>query len=293
VLAPGARVEKLEDGFFSISGAAVDRNGKLYFVDHHQQCIYGWSRAEGLTIVRDNPLDPVNLAFDNSGDLLVVSSDGPEGTVYAFRRGMSDGQTTVLSPQIAEPHPGSAAILPVNYWNNGEFKDQIDFTALTYTTLDEMFSSDVSKPKTREYVSPDGSVFLPAGRIFQQGPPDYSGWRFSDNLDTYGLITVIPGQRVYVSSESEDRTYSALVNADGTLSDLHIFANRGGESVTADTNGNVYVANGQIFVYESSGTEIGEIDVPERPIDIVFGGADHRTLFILAHHALYAVNVRD
>ena len=38
---------------------------------------------------------------------------------------------------------------------------------------------------------------------------------------------------------------------------------------------------------------IGQIDVPERPIDIVFGGADHRTLFILAHHALFAVKVKD
>jgi sugar lactone lactonase YvrE len=54
----------------------------------------------------------------------------------------------------------------------------------------------------------------------------------------------------------------------------------------------VYVANGQIFVYNPSGKQIGRIDVPERPIDIVFGGADHRTLFILAHHELFAVKVR-
>ena len=27
---PGARVQKLEDGFYSISGAAVDAAGKLY-----------------------------------------------------------------------------------------------------------------------------------------------------------------------------------------------------------------------------------------------------------------------
>ncbi|HUA93802.1 MAG TPA: SMP-30/gluconolactonase/LRE family protein, partial [Terracidiphilus sp.] len=292
VLAPDATVEKLEDGFFSISGAAVDKNGKLYFVDHHQQRIYAWSRAEGLTIVRDNPLDPVNLAFDKSGDLLVVSSDGPEGAVYSIRPEMSDGQTTVLSPQSSQPHPGAAAILPVNYWNNGEFKDQLDFNSLTYATLDEMFAQDVSAPKGKQYVSPDGSVFLPAGRVFQQGPPDYSGWRFSDNLDTYGFITAVPGQRVYVSSESEDRTYSGLVNADGTLSDLRVFADRGGESVAADSKGNVYVANGLIFVYDPTGKQIGEIDVPERPIDIVFGGTDRRTLFILAHHTLYAVNVR-
>jgi hypothetical protein len=293
VLAPGSKVEKLGDGFYSISGAAVDSSGKLYFVDHHQQRIYGWSERDGLTVERDNPLDAVNLAFDKSGDLMVVSSDGPEGSVYSFRPGSPADQIAVIHSHAAVPHPGASALLPVNYWNNGEFKDQLDLDTLTYTTLSEMFTRDVSTRKAREYVSLDGSVFLPAGRVFQQGPPDATGWRFSDNLDTYGFITAQTGQRIYISSESEDRTYSALVNGDGTLSDLRPFAERGGESVAEDGAGHVFVANGQIFVYDAEGKMIGEVDVPERPIDIIFGGADHRTLFILAHHALYAANIRS
>jgi sugar lactone lactonase YvrE len=293
VLAPGAKLEKLKDGFFSISGAAVDASGKLFFVDHHQQRIYGWSSTEGLTVERDNPLDPVNLAFDKAGDLLVVSSGGPEGTVYSFRPGSPEDQIMVLAPQPASPHPAAAAILPVNYWNNGEFRNQLNFSTMTYKTLAEMFADDVMTPKAKEYVSPDGTVFLPAGRVFQQGPPDSTGWRFSDNLDTYGFITALPGERVYVSSASEDRTYSARVAVNGTLTDLQPFAERGGESVAVDRQGDVYVANGQIFVYNPAGKLIGQIDVPERPIDIVFGGSDRRTLFILAHRALFAVRVKN
>ncbi len=292
VLASGARVKKLEDGFYSISGAAVDASGKLYFVDHHEQRIYGWSQAEGLTIERDNPLDPVNLAFDKAGDLVVLSSAGPEGTVYCFRPGSPEDQITVLQPQETKPRPDALAVLPVNYWNNGEFKDQLNVETLTYTTLAEMFAHDVSTPKPRQYVSRDGSVFLPAGRVFQQGPSDSTGWRFSDNLDTYGFISAPPGQRIYVSSASEDATYSGLVGLDGTLTDLRHFADRGGESIAVDGSGNVYVANGQIFVYNPAGRQIGEIDVPERPIDIVFRGPAGRTLFILAHHALFAAEVR-
>ncbi|MBT9332978.1 glycosyl hydrolase family 28-related protein [Paracidobacterium acidisoli] len=293
VSAPGAQVRKLEDGFFSISGAAVDAAGKLYFVDHHQQRIYGWSASEGLTVERDNPLDPVNLAFDRSGDLLVLSSDGPEGTVYSFHPGSPKDQITVLTPQATIPHSETMTLLPGNYWNNGEFRNQLDFGTFTYTTLAEMFARDVSAPTAREYVSPDGSLFLPARRVFQQGPPDSVGWRFSDNLDTYGFLRAQPGQHIYVSSESEDITYSARVDADGTLSDLHPFAWRGGESVAVDGQGNVYIANGQVFVYSPSGSQIARIDVPERPIDILFGGSDHRTLFLLAHHALYAVRIRS
>ncbi len=292
VLAPGSGLQKLEDGFYSISGAAVDPSGKLYFVDHHEQRIYGWAPTGGLTIERDNPLDPVNLAFDKAGDLLVLSSDGPEGSVYCFRPGSAEDQVTVLVAQVATPHPGAAVLLPVNYWNNGEFRNQLDFNTFAYTTLAEMFARDVSTPKAREYISPDGSLFMPAGRVFEQGPPDYTGWRFSDNLDTYGFIRALPGQRIYISSESEDRTYSALVDTDGTLSDLRPFAERGGESVAVDRQGDVFVANGQIFVYDPAGKKIGQLDVPERPIDIVFGGVDHRTLFILAHHALFVAEVR-
>jgi len=293
VLDKGTSVRKLEDGFFSISGAAVDASGKLYFADHHNQRIYGWDEKEGLTVERDNPLDPVNLTVDKSGNLMVVSSAGPEGTVYTFRPGTSAQELTVLAPQASQSHSKAAVILPVNWWNNGEFKDQLNLDTMRFTTLAEMFAADASAPKMREYLSLDASMFLPAGRVFQQGPAnDTSGWRFSDNLDTYGFIVAEPGQQVYVSSESEDITYSARVKPDGTLVELKPFAQRGGESVAVDARGNVYVANGQIFVYAQDGRQIAEIDVPERPLQLLFGGPDHRTLFILAHHALFAAQVR-
>jgi sugar lactone lactonase YvrE len=285
----GAKVEKLEDGFYSISGAAVDAKGKLYFVDKHQQRIYGWSQPEGLSIERDNPTDPVNLAFDKSGNLLVLSSLGAEGTLYTFKPGSPATELTVIPATPAAAHPGATTLLPGNYWNNGEFKDQLDPKTYRYTTLSEMFARDMAAPKGREYVSPDGSLFLPASRTFQQGPPDGTGWRFSDNLESYGFVTAKPGSRVYVSNESEGRTYSGLVGANGSVTDLKLFANRGGESVALAPNGNVYLANGQVLVYAQDGKQLEQIAVPERPIQILFGGPDGRTLFILTHHALYAV----
>ena len=46
-------VKKLEEGFITIAGEAVDSAGKLSFVDRHRQRIYGWSSGEGLTVERD------------------------------------------------------------------------------------------------------------------------------------------------------------------------------------------------------------------------------------------------
>src|SRR6185295_14151187 len=216
------------------------------------------------------------------------SSLGAEGTLYSFKPGSPATQLTVIAPTPVAAHPGATALLPANYWNNGEFKDQLDPKTYRYTSLSEMFARDMGADKTREYVSPDGSVFLPFSRTFQQGPPDGVGWRFSDNLDTYGFVTAKPGGRAYVSNESEGRTYSGLVGADGRVTDLKLFADRGGESVAVAPGGNVYLANGQVLVYAPDGKQIGQIDVPERPLQILFGGADGRTLFILTHHALYA-----
>jgi sugar lactone lactonase YvrE len=269
----------------------VDAHGKLYFADKHQQRIYGWSRDEGLSVERDAPLDPVNLAIDRSGNLIVQSSFGPEGTVYCFRPGTPMDQMTVIPATSPSTHADATAVIPGSYWNNGEFKDQLDPRTYRYTTLHEMFARDMAAPKAREYVSPDGSLFLPAARVFQQGPPDHVGWRFSDTLDTHGFVSARPGQRVFVSNASEARTYSGLVHADGTVTDLKPFADRGGESVAVDGDGRVFIANGQVFVYDGSGRPIGQIDVPERPLQILFGGVDKRTLFILTHHSLYAVTI--
>jgi len=292
VFPAGARLEKLADGFYSLGGGAVDAAGALYFIDRKHQRIYSWSEKRKLSIVRDTTLDPVNLAVAASGDLMVLSSDGRNGSVYSFKPGGPDTEVTVIAPTPAADRPGAATVLPVNWWNNGEFRDQLDLETYQFTTLAEMFARDMALPKAQDYVSPDGSLVLPAFRVFQQGPPDFRALRFSDSLDTYGFVAAKPGQRVFIANSSENRTYSGLVGPRGTVTDLKPFADRGGESVAVDPDGRVYVANGQVFAYGPDGRALGRLDIPERPLQLIFGGPDRRTLFILTHRALYAVRGR-
>lgn len=289
----GATVKQLAGGFGAIGGAGVDSHGTLYFVDRIFHRIHGWSADAGLSIVNSHPLDPVNLAVDKSDHLLVLSSDGYEASVYSLDpRGM-DGEVTRIEATPAGSHPNAALVMPVNWWANGEFRDQYDPARDEFRTLAEIFAHEVSIGAPREYASPDGSIVLPAFRVFHQGPPNYLGWRFSHSLDTYGFTVARPGTRLYFSNGSEARTYAATVGPKGVLEDLEVFAERGGESVVADAAGRVYVANGQIFVYSANGEQIGRIDVPERPLQLLFGGANVQTLFILTHHSLYSVNVGE
>jgi hypothetical protein len=283
------KVDKLEDGFFSIAGATVDAKGKLYFVDRKFNRIYRWAKGQGLTVVRDTPLDPVNLAIDASGALFVQSSFGPRASVYSFRPEAPAGEFTLIAPTRAQARPGARTVLPVNFWNNGEFRDQLNPATYQFTTLAEMFRRDVATAKSDEYVSPDGSLVMPAFRLWTQGPQDHLGYRWSDTLQTHGFVTGKVGQRVVFTNGSENRTYSGVVGQGGTLTDLKLLANRGGESAALGRDGNTYVANGQVFVYAPDGKEVGRIDVPERPLQLVFGGEDGRTLFILSHRSLYAV----
>ena len=60
----------------------------------------------------------------------------------------------------------------------------------------------------------------------------------------------------------------------------------------ADSKGNVLVAAGQIYVYTPARKLIETIEVPERPLQLVLGGADRKTLFIPARTSLYAVRLR-
>jgi len=279
-------VKQLATGFYSLGGGAVDSTGKLYFVDRVFHRIHGWTDKDGLSLVADAPLDPVNLAVDAAGNLMVLSSDGPEATVYAIDPARPQA-VRIIAPTPAANGAARVA-LPGSFWNNGEFRDQYDAAADRFTTLAEMFARDMAVPKPREYVSPDGSLVLPAWRVWQQGPPNHLGWRFSDALDTYGWVLGKVGARVYLANGSENRTYSGLLGAGGAVTDLKPFAPRGGESVAAGPDGRVYVANGQVFVYAADGSEAGRIDVPERPLQLLFGGPDGATLFILTHHALYS-----
>ncbi|HXX13875.1 MAG TPA: glycosyl hydrolase family 28-related protein [Candidatus Eremiobacteraceae bacterium] len=273
-LADGAQVTKLVGGFFNISGGAVDSSGNVSFVDSHRQTIYCWSdSSHQLSIVRDNPLGPVQLAFDKSGDLLVVSYQG-DGTVYTFNPHSDFGEITLLKPEASAPRPGMTPVLPVDYWRN-----------------ENDFPEAIRKSKPYQFVSPDRSTFIPAGQDFVTGQL-YYGAKIHDLLRAFGLALASSGQNFYVTDESEEKTYRATVREDGSFSNLRLFANVGGESVATDEPGNVYIAAGQIYVYNPTGQALGAIDVPERPLQLLFGGSDRRTLFIAARTSLYSVRTR-
>lgn len=273
-LESGANLMRLVGGFFNISGGAIGPSGDPYFVDAKWNAIYRWNEAShALTKVRNNPLEPVNLAFDKSGDLLVVSYAG-KATVYAFKPESRDESITLLQSEPSHPGPGMAPVLPVDYWRN-----------------ENDFVQAIVAPRAWQFVSPDRSTFIPVKQEFINDDL-YYGIRMQDVIRAFGLSPAIPGQPFYVSDESEEKTWRVTVGADGSISNPTLFAELGGEGIAVDAEGNVYLAAGQVFVYNALGKRIDAIKVPERPLQLLFGGNDGKTLYILTHTALYSVRTR-
>jgi sugar lactone lactonase YvrE len=267
VVARGAKVEKLAGGFYNISGGAAGPHGDFYFVDAHGQHIYCWNPdSRQLSTVSDSPPEPVNLALDKSGNLLVVSRAG-NGLVYALK---PQGGIVPLQPEAVTNRAGKTFFLPVSDWR--------------------LNRESLSHPAAH-FFSADGSTILPAGADFLNGATSW-GVKSSPQIRAFGLAPARPGQPFYVTDEADLTTWAAAVNPDGSLSDFRLFAEQGGEGVVVDSHGNVYLAAGQIYVYSSAGSLIDRIEVPERPVQLVFGGADRRTLFIPARTSLYSVRTR-
>jgi hypothetical protein len=267
VVALGARVEKLAGGFYNISGGVTGSQGEFYFVDAHWQRIYCWQpSSRQLGVVSDHSLDPVNLWADQAGNLMAVSYAG-KGTVYAVQPG---SMIQTLKAETVADRPGKTFYLPVSDWR--------------------LNRESLSRPAA-QFVSLDGNCFLPAGADFINGASSW-GVKSSPQLRSFGLAQAIPGQPFYVTDEAEMTTWAADVNPDGSLANYRLFAELGGEGVAVDARGNVYLAAGQIYVYRPNGKLIGTIEVPERPLQVVFGDRDRRTLFIPARTSLYSVRVR-
>lgn len=276
VLAPGAQLTKVAGGFTNIDGTAVDAAGNVYFIDGAWQTIYRWSpETRELALVRDSPLEPAGLAFDHSGNLLVVSRTG---AVYAFRPDQPGAEIQVIEPAAALSRPELAPVLPASRWRDGH-----DFLAVN--TRSDPF----------QYLSPDGTTFVPAPEAFRTlGRPGHPWWQAGtvDLVRAYQLVRAVSGRPFYVADEFGQKTWRFTVQPDGSLADPQLFAEEGEAGIAVDAQGNVYVAAGQVFVYDPSGRLIDRIEVPERPSALVFGGGDRRTLFIAARSSLYAVRLK-
>ena len=116
-----------------------------------------------------------------------------------------------------------------------------------------------------------------------------------------GLAFSPDEKRLYVNDSQEGHIRVFDVQADGTLTKGHVFAEmkepaqRGvPDGMKVDTAGNVYCTGpGGVWVFTPDGALRGKIAMPEVSANVGFGGRDYKTLFITASTGLYRIRLKN
>lgn len=118
--------------------------------------------------------------------------------------------------------------------------------------------------------------------------------RVTDNLkQPNGIIGTPDGKRLFVADMREKRTYVYDIQPDGSLANQTVFCEMGSDGMTIDTEGNLYLTGNGVIIFDKTGKQIAQIEVPENwTANVCFGGADRQTLFITASKGLYSVRTK-
>jgi hypothetical protein len=148
--------------------------------------------------------------------------------------------------------------------------------------------SDLIPEHRGYYYAPDSKIALMGG---EPNKP-YAAWRWRPLPESSQLLPFPIGASYAITSEDDEKTYKATMIAPENLS-AEMILERGGTSVVLDTAGNLYVASGQIFIYNKDRKQIGVLEIPERPSSLAWGGPDRKTIFIGARSSLYAIGTAN
>jgi len=267
IIAAGAKVEKLADGFKFTEGPAVDAEGNVFFTDQPNNRIHKWSVDGKLSIFHDSPGRANGLYFDRNGNLLACADLNNE--LWSID---SQGKATVL----VKDYKGKKLNGPNDLWEDP--KGGIYFTDPFY-----------KRPYwNRGPMEQDGQ------HVYYLGPDRKRLVRVTDDLvQPNGIIGTPDGKRLYVADIRGKNTYVYNIEADGTLSGKKLFCSMGSDGMTIDNEGNVYLTGKGVTVFNSAGQKIEHIPIDAGwTANVCFGGRDRHTLFITAQTSLYSLGMR-
>jgi len=266
-IGPVGHVTKLHTGFEFTEGPTADAAGNLYFTDIPNQRIHKLDSQNQLSVFAENS------GYSNGlmvvGDRLLACE--MNGKLKEYR--LADAEQTTL----AEQFEGKRFNAPNDL--------VIDRTGGIYFT-DPRFRAPEKLPQGKEavyYRAADGTVM-----------------RLLDDRKAPNGVILSPNEStLYVIPSMEKQMWAYPVEAPGKIGAGKVLCelqqrpgqdNGGGDGLTIDTQGNLYITSALgIQVVSPDGKILGIIEIPEQPANVTFGGTDHRMLFVTARKSLYAV----
>jgi sugar lactone lactonase YvrE len=286
--AQNGRITEIADGFEFIEGITSDSKGNVYFSEQRMRRIYRWDASTGMvSLVCDFPWPVLSLACDTQDRLLVCvkytpqpgnaseskvteledrkgtsfsawGNSGFEARFYAIDPSDPENTMTVLNKVETSSLTGvQRAFYPSHRWRD----EYHDFEEVSRFVPEESF------------VAPDGVTVVP---------------NFYDLLRSSSLCQAEPLGSIYVSDELNHKTFRAHFGKDMKVDAFGQFSNFGEFSACTDKSGNVYVADGLIYVYDRDGVCTQTIELPHRPSAVICVGDK---LIATARTSLYSIDL--
>jgi gluconolactonase len=266
-LGPIGPVTVVHSGFTFTEGPAADRNGNLYFSDIPANRIHkvdasgavstfreGSNAANGLIVNAAGEI----VACEGKGQVVAISADGKDRRVLVERH---DGarfnapNDLVLDKAggvyFTDPYFGAPSPLPQK--------------------VQAVYYADKTGKATRlvdDLRSPNGIILSPDEKTLYVVPYDQA------EVMAYPIES--PGQI------GAGRVFCTLEQPQGQVG-------RGGDGLTVDERGNLYITSPTgLQVYSPDGKLLGTIKVPGTLTNATFGGPDGKTLYITGGPNVYA-----
>jgi gluconolactonase len=265
--AKGAKVEKAGTGYAFTEGSSVAPDGRVFFTDQPNDRIYIWDEEKGISLFKEGTERANGTLFDERGDLLCCSDlynklvkITPEGDLISvYEKGYN----------------GKYLNGPNDVWI--DIKGGIYFTDPYYQRpYWEEGHQQLQDVQAVYYISPSGVLT----RVI------------SDMEQPNGIVGTPDGKTLYVADIQAKVTWKYDINPDGSLSNKTKFAEVGSDGMTLDSKGNVYLTYDIVHIFNPQGKKVGEIELPEKPSNLCFGGRDRKILFITARTSVYTLKMK-
>ena len=270
----------LASGFSFTEGPAADRHGNVFFTDQPNDRIYRWDAVTGrVRLFLEGTGRANGMIFDLHGNLIAcadmygelwkIRPDGSyEVLVNNYRGKLLNGPNDVwVNPAnggmyITDP------IFPRSYWGADDPRQQPW----------EPTHSEQSPQGKGGYVY----YLPPGGRKLMRVTTEAMGWE-SDSWPN-GVVGTPDGKKLYINKwyyDNKGGTWVFDINRDGTLSHMRKFTDWGGDGMSMDERGNIYISNGEgVMAFDPNGNNILKISIASGATNNTFAGRGGKTLVI-------------
>lgn len=290
-IGPVGEIKQVQTDFQFTEGPAQAPDGTLYFTDIPADRIYQRS-PEGEISVFLEPAGHCNgLMVTADGTLYACSMDGRLITIDRETKKVS-----VLTDQFDGKRYNAPNDLVVDkqggvYFTDPHFRAPTPLPQKT-TSFYYCDAKGIVNRLSWDPKIPKGANVTNDGKVFS----------FADDLKAPNGIILSPNENtLYVIPSMQEEMWSYPVISPGVLGPGKVFcklkqaegkSGGGGDGLTIDTKGNLYITSGLgIQVFSPEGKHLGTIEFPEQPANVTFGGPDSKTLFVTARKSLYSVEM--